>query len=83
MYKVKLTSQAKKELKNLSKQDKLSIAEIIEELKENPFIGKPLSRELIRRFSYRVGSYRVIYKIIHTDKIIKVVSAGHRSIVYN
>ncbi|MBI2314704.1 type II toxin-antitoxin system RelE/ParE family toxin [Candidatus Daviesbacteria bacterium] len=83
MYKVKITFKAKKELKNLNKLDRLSIAEIIEELKEDPKIGKPLSRELIRKFSYRVGAYRVIYIINHQDKIVIVLSAGHRGLVYN
>lgn len=83
MFKIKLTSKARRELKNLSKQDKLSIAEIIEELKENPLLGKPLDRELVRRFSYRVGAYRIIYQINKDDEIVKIISAGHRSMVYN
>lgn len=83
MYKIKLTAKAKRELKNLSKLDKLRVGEIIEELKEDPLIGKPLSRELTRRYSYRVGIYRVIYKINQEDKIVDVLSAGHRSTAYN
>ncbi len=83
IFTVKLTAKAKRELKKLSKEDKISIAEIIDELKENPLIGKLLNRELIRRFSYRVGVYRVIYMVDKKDKIVIIVSAGHRSIVYN
>ena len=83
MFKIKLTSKAKRELRKLSKEEKLSIGEIIEELKENPLIGKPLDRELIRKFSYRVGIYRVIYKINQQDKIVKILSAGHRGTIYN
>ncbi len=83
MFKIKLTAKAKRELKNLSKADKLSMGEIIEELKEDPLIGKPLSRELIRKFSYRTGVYRVIYKINQEDKIVEVLSAGYRGTVYN
>ncbi len=82
MYRVKLTARAKRELKNLSKEDKIIIGEVIEEIKEDPLVGKPLSRELIGRFSYRVGVYRVIYKINHDDKIISILSAGHRDTVY-
>lgn len=83
MFKIKLTAKAKRELKHLSKMDKLRVGEIIEELKEDPLIGKPLLRELSRRYSYRVGVYRVIYKIKQEDKIVQVISAGHRSIAYN
>lgn len=83
MFKIKLTSKAKKELKNLSKEDKLSIAEIIEDLKENQLLGKVLDRDLKNKFSYRVGVYRIIYKVDQKDKIVEVISAGHRSTFYN
>lgn len=83
MYKVRLTAEAKKELKNLSRAERLPIAEIIEDLKEDPLIGKPLSREMVRKFSYRVGAYRVIYTVNRKDKIVKVISAGHRSTIYS
>ena len=83
MYKIQLTAKAKRELKTLSKQDKLRVGEIIEELKEDPFMGKPLSRELIRKFSYRVGAYRVIYLVNREDKVVSILSAGHRGTVYN
>lgn len=83
MYKVKLTTKAEKELKRLSRENKLSISEIIDELKEDPLIGKPLDRELIRRFSYRVGAYRIIYKVNQVDRVIDIISTGHRSKIYN
>ena len=52
------------------------------EIKENPFIGKPLLRELFGKYSYRVGQYRIVYIIDKKDKIVKVLTAGHRSSVY-
>lgn len=83
MFKVKFTTQAKKDLKKLSKKEKLSIGEVIEDLKDNPFMGKLLGRDLNRRYSYRVGVYRIIYKVNQKDNIIDIISAGHRSVVYN
>ena len=83
MFKIKLTAKAKRELRNLSKQDRLQVGEIIEDLKEDPLTGKPLSRELIRKFSYKVGVYRVIYLIHEEDKVITILSAGHRLMIYN
>lgn len=82
MFKVELTAKAKKELKNLSILDKLRVGEIIEELKEDPLIGKSLSRELSRKYSYRVGVYRIIYQINHGDKVVNILSAGHRAKIY-
>ena len=83
MYKVKLTAKAERELKRLSKEERFSIGEIIEELKENPLSGKKLGRELSKKFSYRIGIYRIIYKVNQKDKVVEVLSAGHRGSVYN
>lgn len=83
MFKIKLTAKAKRELRNLSKLDRLQVGEIIEDLKEDPLMGKPLSRELIRKFSYRVGIYRVIYLFNQEDQLVIILSAGHRGKVYN
>lgn len=83
MYKIKLTAKAKRELKNLSKLDRLQVGEIIEDLKGDPLISKPLTRELIKKFSYRVGVYRVIYLVNQEDKVVTVLSAGHRGLIYN
>lgn len=82
MFKVKLTKRARKELKNLSRAHQLSVGHILEDLKDDPFIGKPLTRELTKRFSYRIGVYRIIYKVNKADKIIYILTVGHRSTVY-
>lgn len=83
MFSIQVTAKAKRELKNLSKLDRLQVGEIIEDLKGDPLMGKPLSRELIRKFSYRVGVYRVIYLVNRQDKVLTILSAGHRGTIYN
>lgn len=83
MFKIKLTAKAKRELNDLSNFNRLRVADIIEDLKDDPFIGKPLSRELNKRFSYRYGVYRIIYKVNQKDKIVEILSAGHRGVIYN
>ncbi len=82
MYQVKLTARAKKELNYISRLHLQALSEIFDDLKENPTIGKPLTRELKGRFSYRIGVYRIIYKINKKDKIIFILTAGHRASVY-
>ncbi|OGE32135.1 hypothetical protein A2631_02145 [Candidatus Daviesbacteria bacterium RIFCSPHIGHO2_01_FULL_44_29] len=77
-----ISSKASKKLKLLKKSHQDAILSAFEEIKEDPLIGKPLTRELTGRFSYRVGVYRVIYKINQKDQIIQVLSAGHRAHVY-
>lgn len=83
MYKVIIAPRAKKQLKNISKSiSRDAIGLTIEDLKEDPHIGKRLARELAGRYSYRIGIYRVIYKIHEREKVVEIISAGHRSKVY-
>lgn len=82
MYRIKLTAQAKRELQIIKNRYKEAVGVAFEELKENPFLGKPLVRELTGKFSYKVGAYRIIYQIKEKDKIIQVITAGHRAKVY-
>ena len=83
MYKIRITARAKRELKNLSRKNFIAIGLVLEDLKENPYIGKKLERELNKRFVYRVGVYRIIYKIFEKGLIVEIISAGHRSTIYN
>ena len=83
MYKLKLTARAKGELKNISMLHREAISFVFEELKHDPLLGKPLTRDLTGRFSLRVGVYRIIYKINKKDKIITMLTAGHRANIYD
>lgn len=83
MFKVKVAPRAKKELKEIKIQYKFAISVIINDLKEDPYIGKPLNRNLIGKYSYRVGVYRIIYRINLKENLVEIISAGHRSVVYN
>ena len=82
MYRILITSQARKELKKIKKKYQQAIVEILVELQENPRSGKPLTRELTGKFSYKVGVYIIIYTINDLDKTIHILTAGHRSSVY-
>ena len=83
MYKIEIAPKAQSQLKKLRIQYKLSLSSIIEDLKEDPFIGKPLIRNFMGKYSYRVGVYRIIYRINVKQKLVEIISAGHRSVVYN
>lgn len=83
MYRIIISPRAKQELKKIEKLYRQAAAEAIDEIKENPFSGKPLTRELTGKFSYKISVFRIIYKINKKDKNISILTAGHRSIVYN
>jgi mRNA interferase RelE/StbE len=83
-YKVVISKSAAKEIKELSKDYQATINDKIESLKTNPYPNgyKKLkgSKDLFR---FRVGDYRVIYKIINNELIIEVVKVGHRRDIYD
>lgn len=82
MYKLIISNKVAKEIKEITKKSRDSLIAGLEEIQENPLIGKPLKRELTGRFTYRIGTYRIIYKINKQDKVINIITAGHRSYVY-
>jgi len=72
MFRISISPEAKSQLKSIKKRHQNAIK-----------IGKPLGRELTGKYSYRVGIYRIIYKINKKDKTVQILTAGHRSSVYN
>jgi mRNA-degrading endonuclease RelE of RelBE toxin-antitoxin system len=82
MFKIIISSKAIKELKLLKFIHKESVGYAINDLKEDPMSGKKLKDKLLGKYSYRIGVYRIIYKINENNKTVYIISAGHRSIVY-
>lgn len=83
-YKVLLTPRVKKQLKSLTKEiHKEAITAAIDEIKKDPHVGKKLQRELRNHYSYRVGVYRIIYRIFEKEKVVEIYTAGHRSVIYS
>ena len=76
MYKIVISPRARRELKQIAKLYRRVSIELIEELKDNPYLGKQLTRELTGKYSCRVGVYRMIYKIDKVDKKIYHLSAA-------
>ena len=82
MYRIIIAPSAKKGLKTIAKIYRKGIAEAIDSLSDDPYIGKPLTRELTGRYAYKVGVYRIIYKINEKDKTVYIFNAGHRATIY-
>ncbi len=62
---------------------KLKVKGALENIAKDPSLGKPLTRELRGRWSYRVGDYRIIYRIYVTEVVVLVLTIGHRKDVYS
>jgi mRNA-degrading endonuclease RelE of RelBE toxin-antitoxin system len=54
----------------------------IEQLRENPFSGKWLEKELSVYLSMHAKRFRVIYKIRDNDQSMEIHYVGHRKDIY-
>lgn len=82
MYRLEITAQARRELKTIQQLYEEEVSSALREIKEDPLTSKALVDELKGRYSYRIDVYRIIYTINRKDKVISVLSAGHRSTIY-
>jgi mRNA interferase RelE/StbE len=51
-------------------------------LEEPQRVGAPLQRELSGYHSARRGAYRIVYRIIDDESVVRVVRIEHRADVY-
>ena len=58
------------------------VARALDDLERDPFQGKPLKGELKGRYSYRVGSYRILYLVRRHQLVVIVIDIGHRRAIY-
>ena len=52
-------------------------------MREDPFLGKALERELTGYYSLRSKKYRVIYRLDHPEKTIQIHYLGYRKDIYD
>ncbi len=81
-YRVVYTEEAAKRIARLDPSVKDRIRKAILRLSEHPELGKRLTGLLSDRWSYRVGDWRILYKVRKTELLVLVLTVGHRSTVY-
>jgi mRNA interferase RelE/StbE len=81
-YRILYTEEAARRIGRLDKVVKDRIAKAIVRLSEKPELGKHLTGLLSDRGSYRVGDWRILYKIRRKELVILVLTVGHRRDVY-
>jgi len=86
VYKIYLTNEALKAYEQLRETNETLFSRVrnaIKTIAEKPRQGKPLRLELKGKWSYRVGVYRIIYKIKKGKLVIYIITIGHRREVYS
>ena len=85
MYKVELTRQPEKELEHICRSDRSlyhRFLNALDVISKDPAQGKPLHGQLKGLFSYRLGSYRILYEVHHGKLLVIIVDLGHRRDIY-
>ncbi len=77
-----LSKNATKQFNRLPKIEQSKIRKKLIVLKEDPYAGKQLSRDLNGLFSLRAWPYRIIYEINKKKKRIEVSKIVHRQGAY-
>ncbi len=81
-YTVRIKASAERSLRHIAKPDRIRIVEAIDRLADEPTAGSALKGEFAGLRRLRVGSYRVVYEVIHNELVVLVVRVGHRREVY-
>lgn len=81
-YHLVFTKRAKKDIEALPSLIKDRISKALDWIAADPFTGKALKGELKGLYSYRMGSYRIIYQIHKEEILVIVLKIGHRREIY-
>lgn len=84
VYKILYKESVEKDLKRINKNDQILIIDTIEtKLANNPYeLGKPLKGQYKGLWRYRVGDYRIIYRISDAEVLVLILRIAHRKESY-
>lgn len=81
-YELEYTKSFFKKLKKLDKTVLNNVLKALENILDNPYQGSLLIHPKERLWKWRVGDYRVIYKIVEKEKKVVLILVAHRKKVY-
>ena len=77
---VRLSRRAEKALDSIDPTHKEHLKSAMREVSRNLLLGKKLKGEFAALRSFRVGSFRIVYRL--TKELIEVVFIDHRKDIY-
>jgi mRNA interferase RelE/StbE len=81
-YSLLYSETSKRQVRRLHPDIKSHIKNKLEQISENPYLGKHLERELSGYLSFKSKRYRIIYRIREDEKLIEIHYVGHRKDIY-
>ena len=81
-YSITISKQARKQLRDIPRKDRLRISGAIELLGDNPIPPKALKLTNRDGYRLRVGDYRIIYIFYSNRLIILIINIADRSAAY-
>ena len=82
-WRIEIMPSARRDLNRLKETAAAAVLEAIEHIADAPHrMGKPLRLELEGLWSARRGTYRVVYRIDETKRLVQIITIDHRADVY-
>lgn len=81
-YSITISKQARKQLRDIPRKDRLRVSGAIELLGDNPIPPKALKLTNRDGYRLRVVDYRIIYIFNSNRLIILIINIAHRSAAY-
>lgn len=82
IHRLLYTREAARQIRKLDRSIKSRIEKALRRLSEHPELGKRLTGLLSDRWSYRVGDWRILYRVRQSEMVVLVLTVGHRREVY-
>lgn len=81
-YRVLIPPEVAASVTHLPPVLKRKIKEALRSIGEDPYIGKSLRGELAGLMSFRATHYRIVYRMVPSERRIEVVDIGPRNMIY-
>lgn len=84
-YNIEISEDLDKLFSKLCKKDKLQFEILnrkIREILENPYIGKPLTANMVGQRRVHIRNFVLTYEIVENEKIVRLLDYDHHDRIY-
>lgn len=82
LYKLRVPNEIADLIRNLHPQLKRKVKSALKLIISDPQAGKPLKADLKGFSSFKVGQFRIIYRIA-SNRVIEIITIGPRKTIYD